>query len=451
MLPILFLAATLSATAQTRTLVKMKTTASSIEVYVYYGGGTLKAANGVELPSGSVISLTPDVSGNIELIADGEVTLIWLECWGNQLTSLDVSKCTDLTGLLCDNNQLATLNIAGCTKLGTFDARGQEITATSNANPVKYTNASGAEESIKIGGTSYAFGATLPAGTHDFTTTAPMGKFPFSGTITTLVAPESNDATLKSLTVSEGTLSPTFSAATTNYTVSVANNISQITISATANDGNANVAGTGNKSLKVGSNPFNIVVTAEDGTTEKTYTVTVTRDAAPKSSDATLKSLTVSEGELSPEFSAATTSYTVSVESSIDQITIGATANDEKASVDGAGIKTLAVGDNLFDMVVTAEDGTEKTYTVNVIRKAPTDIEDVNAADIKIYQSNGILYIESSEYIKDIRLHDTSGSLVFRKINAGHSINVPILSKGIYVLTVVTTKGETIRKVRAER
>jgi hypothetical protein len=87
---------------------------------------------------------------------------------------------------------------------------------------------------------------------------------------------QSNDATLRNLTVDEGTLMPSFSANTTDYSVNVANSVSSITLSATASHHAANVTGAGSQSLSVGSNSFNIVCTAEDGTTE-TYTVTVNR------------------------------------------------------------------------------------------------------------------------------------------------------------------------------
>ena len=88
----------------------------------------------------------------------------------------------------------------------------------------------------------------------------------------------SNDATLANLTVSAGTLSPAFSSTTYSYTVNVANEISSITISATANHLQANVSGDiGLKNLSVGNNPFTITVTAEDGTTQQNYYVTVTR------------------------------------------------------------------------------------------------------------------------------------------------------------------------------
>ncbi|MCL1810227.1 MAG: InlB B-repeat-containing protein, partial [Clostridiales bacterium] len=86
----------------------------------------------------------------------------------------------------------------------------------------------------------------------------------------------SNDATLGTLTVNPGTLVPVFSAGTTSYTVSVANNVASITINATVNHEKAIVGGAGAKNLSVGTNNFTITVTAENDTKKK-YTVTVTR------------------------------------------------------------------------------------------------------------------------------------------------------------------------------
>lgn len=90
----------------------------------------------------------------------------------------------------------------------------------------------------------------------------------------------STDATLKALSVNTGTLSPKFASGTTAYTVNVANNVSSITVNATATDSNAKVTGTGKTNLSVGKNTISVKVTAEDGTTTKTYTITVTRAAA---------------------------------------------------------------------------------------------------------------------------------------------------------------------------
>ncbi|MDR2018407.1 MAG: cadherin-like beta sandwich domain-containing protein [Syntrophobacterales bacterium] len=90
----------------------------------------------------------------------------------------------------------------------------------------------------------------------------------------------SSDATLASLTVSAGTLIPAFTPNTTNYTVTVPNNVSSINITAAATHGAASVAGTGTKDLVVGINAFSITVTAENGATH-TYTIAVTREGEP--------------------------------------------------------------------------------------------------------------------------------------------------------------------------
>lgn len=87
----------------------------------------------------------------------------------------------------------------------------------------------------------------------------------------------SADADLKSLTISPGTLSPAFSADVTEYTATVSESVDRITVSAPANDGNASVVVEGADALEMGENPVVCRVTAEDGETTKTYTITVTK------------------------------------------------------------------------------------------------------------------------------------------------------------------------------
>ena len=96
---------------------------------------------------------------------------------------------------------------------------------------------------------------------------------------------------------------------------------------------------------------------------------------APKSTNANLASLTVNAGALSPAFSAGQTSYAVTVPNSVSSITIGATAADSKATVSGTGAKNLNVGSNKFSVVVKAESGATKTYTVTVTRQAAQTVK----------------------------------------------------------------------------
>ena len=101
----------------------------------------------------------------------------------------------------------------------------------------------------------------------------------------------STNAKLANLTLSDGTLSPDFAPATDSYEASVPNSVTSITVTPTVQDPTATASvngvavASGNASapiaLNVGSNVITTIVTAEDGSTTMTYTVTVTR--APSS------------------------------------------------------------------------------------------------------------------------------------------------------------------------
>jgi hypothetical protein len=88
------------------------------------------------------------------------------------------------------------------------------------------------------------------------------------------------DAALKSLEISAGNLDSAFSPAKTDYTASVGNAVDSIRVTGVPRASVATVGGDNgtDKALEVGENPpITIVVTAGDGVTKRTYTVTVTR------------------------------------------------------------------------------------------------------------------------------------------------------------------------------
>jgi predicted secreted protein len=103
----------------------------------------------------------------------------------------------------------------------------------------------------------------------------------------------SSDATLSNMTISSGTLTPVFAAATTSYTDSVTNSVSSVTVSPTVNQGNATVKvngmavtsgqASGSISLAVGSTTITVMVTAQDMNTTDSYTISVTRAASAPS------------------------------------------------------------------------------------------------------------------------------------------------------------------------
>uniref|UniRef100_UPI0025D91ACC cadherin-like beta sandwich domain-containing protein n=1 Tax=Pedobacter sp. UBA5917 TaxID=1947061 RepID=UPI0025D91ACC len=102
----------------------------------------------------------------------------------------------------------------------------------------------------------------------------------------TVIGGSSNDATLLALTISAGTLTPAFSSSGISYSASVTNGTTSINVTPTRNQANATIkintitATSGSPftvNLNVGNNPINVVVTAQDGTTTKTYTINVGR------------------------------------------------------------------------------------------------------------------------------------------------------------------------------
>ena len=157
-------------------------------------------------------------------------------------------------------------------------------------------NHDGATYAIKRGGVTDADGVIpLAVGSNVVTVevTAEDGNATRTYTLTvTRAAPPSADATLSDLALSGVPF--TFASATTRYNVNVANGVDQTTVTATANDGEATYAvklggvadEDGTVELSVGSNAVSVVVTAEDGETTKTYTVTVTRAEQPASGPA---------------------------------------------------------------------------------------------------------------------------------------------------------------------
>lgn len=87
----------------------------------------------------------------------------------------------------------------------------------------------------------------------------------------------SKDATLKSLRVSPGELTPAFSADVDTYAVTVGTDVEKVLISAEPTDENANFIVTGSDGLQMGENRVTCKVTAQDGETSKEYVIVVTK------------------------------------------------------------------------------------------------------------------------------------------------------------------------------
>jgi len=263
-------------------------------------------------------------------------------------------------------------------------------------------------------------------------------------TVAAPAAPKSSDASLKSLVPSTGSLSPAFASGTATYSMTVENEISSISFTATPNDSKASVQSGTTCSLSVGSNACKIVVKAEDGST-RTYTVNVTRKAAStdpepgntdpepgntdpepgntdpvpsKSGDNSLKSLDISGFTLYPSFNKNTTTYAITVANNITALDVDAIPNDEKASVQIVGNYGWKEGSNPVKIIVTAEDGSTKTYIINVTRSSSSTVPG----------DGGIKKIDdgsaSNNYLKSLTVSNGELKPEFNKNTSNYNVTI---------------------------
>lgn len=150
----------------------------------------------------------------------------------------------------------------------------------------------------------------------------------------------------------------------------------------------ANSTGTGTVSISAGSYciagvdydasgsaSVTIVAASEPDDSEPDYTPST----PGKSGNNALSALTVSAGTLTPAFDPAVTEYTLSLPQGTEKLTLTATPSDSNATVQGDGELTLQEGENTLPLVVTAEDGSAKAYTITVqVAQAPTLFLDYN-------------------------------------------------------------------------
>ena len=198
---------------------------------------------------------------------------------------------------------------------------------------------------------------------------------------TTNTSKKSSNANLSNLGITPNDFKG-FKAQTTTYNVTVPTDVESVTIYANAQDNNAKVSGVGKQNLQTGANKFDIVVTAEDGTT-KTYTLNITRDESSKNTENVqerytgdgLASLNIENLELNPKFDTGTYEYSVKYFGEKEKIDINATATDPYYNIEITGNEKLAEGENIINILVSdPDDNNIATYQITV-KKALVDEE----------------------------------------------------------------------------
>lgn len=233
--------------------------------------------------------------------------------------------------------------------------------------------------------------------------------------------------TLSDIKPSTGSLSPKFSSGTLNYTMQVPYSTKSLKFTATAThktasvvyEGDGQEVDFGNGTEEV-TKTVKIVVTAQDGT-KNAYTVTVTRAAAEK--DATLKSLTDSLNKI--KFDKNKHDYSFTVEYTVSKITITGTANSGFATVSGnVKDKELNVGENKFEIKVTAQDKSTEIYTVTVTRTAPATDNTLSSLKTDKGEFDKTFNSSTTEYFMTVPYNVSKLTFTFEKANAFAGVNV---------------------------
>lgn len=213
------------------------------------------------------------------------------------------------------------------------------------------------------------------------------------------------DTDLGRLTVSPGNL--TFDPNDQEYTVSLLSNVTSVVITAAPKDSTATVTVNGQPSptdITIGAPgpevriTVPIVVTAQNQKDKKTYNIFFIRAALGGNNN--LQSLAVSQPGLSPSpFRADRTVYTLDVGSNVDNITVTATPQDTGASmsikVNNGAPSTITAGQaspaislapgpssTEIEVIVKAQNQSEKPYLITVTRAAPSSNANLSALSV---------------------------------------------------------------------
>ena len=428
-----------------------------------------------------------DADGDISLAVGSNVITVEVTAEDDSTTrtyTVTVTRAAASTDATLSSLTLRRVDFGTFTP-GTTSYTAQVAYTVSQTTVTPTGNQSGASHVIKLGGVTDADGdISLAVGSNVITVevTAEDDSTTRTYTVTVTRAAASTDATLKALSLSGLSLG-TFASSTTSYTAQVANTATQTTVSPTVNDSGATYViklggvtdADGVVALNVGSNVITIEVTAEDSSTTRTYTVTVTR-AAPSSTDATLSALTLGHVDFGT-FDSTTTSYSASVANTVTQTTVTPSVNDSGARyviklrgvADADGVIPLSVGSNVITVEVTAEDdSTTQTYTVTVTRAAPPSTDATLSAltlsrvDFGTFASGTISYSASvantvTQTTVSPTLNDSGATYVIKLDGVTDADSVVALRVGSNVITIEvtaedssTTRTYTVTVTRAE-
>lgn len=327
----------------------------------YISSGTLPAGLSLSASTGAVTG-TPTgafaTSNIVFAVKDANNSLA--------TTTSTVSFTVNLATPLLSGFSLSSSNLV-------YGASAPTITAPTSASSGAITYSSSNTSVATVNGSTITI---VGVGTTTLTATqAANGNYETASTTKTLTVAAASTATLSGLALSSGTLSPTFASGTGSYTASVTNATNSITVTPTVTDSNATVtvngitvnsgSASGAIFLNVGSNTITAVVTAQDGTTTKAYSIAVTREAMPTLTFSTPNTATVPMGGALTN--AATSNYSGGSYGAISYTS----ATPAVATVNSSGVITpVSAGTSVITATQAAVAGVNtsasQTYTLTV-------------------------------------------------------------------------------------
>ena len=301
------------------------------------------------------VTVSSDCVGRVNLtVSNGKVSTnkVWIEGGAQSVTvTVGNSGTTTITasaqdGILSNNG--VDVPISSVTK-----------TITINSNNGNSNNNSSSNNASNLGSNSTSTAQQQPQAKSNVATLANLGikgQYDFTG----------------------------FRAAKTSYSVTVPNEAESVEIYASKGQSGQKITGTGVKQLKEGTNAINVVVTAEDGTTAKTYTINIERKSAETTDNKEenteeqpeetsteeeetfgLKDLKIDGLELTPEFKTDVYEYSAELKEDKTSLELTTIATEENAEIEVTGNEDLKDGENLITVIVKEKD-TDKTATYQI-------------------------------------------------------------------------------------
>ncbi|MDL2252185.1 cadherin-like beta sandwich domain-containing protein [Odoribacter sp. OttesenSCG-928-J03] len=426
-----------------------------------------------------------------------------LYCEGNRLTELDLTHLPELEDLACQNNRLLNLNLSHNPALnflhcqnnaislaglkGISDKMGNNPNCRLGTQTIPDINVARGR-AVPMDTVFYGNGTVFTVSRQDGTVaenadyTIKNGKITFlsEGTYTVEISNPAidlyynsakvvatyhvrtldSDASLKSLNVSDGTLAPTFVAETVNYTVNVGYEVESITITATPTHESATVSGDLDKyTLLVGENILKITVTAEDGVTEKVYTVKVVRANKDNNAFLSFTTFTAANGALSSPYRIISLSFGYTGDSPTHYMV------SERADFSGAVWEiyvdepfytfiTDAYGEKtLYAKLKNTVTPETKVLSTSLYYKAGPEKRPLDAFGTRVYPNpvvnNLNVSMEGEEQSAEVTIYTITGSVWQHRSYQGQQFTIDLSNapSGVLLVKISNREGEVIKRI----